>query len=161
MREFRVWAPKARGVELRVGERLVKMTEDGEWWSVRAEPEGDYGFVLDGGDTLPDPRSRWQPNGVNGLSRVVDFSAFEWTDARWQAPPLSSAVIYELHIGTFTPEGTLDAAISRLGSLAELGVTHVELMPLNEFPGDWGWGYDGADLFAPHHAYGGPSGRGL
>jgi maltooligosyltrehalose trehalohydrolase len=157
MREFRVWAPKARGVELRVGERLMKMTEDDGWWSVRAEADGDYGFVLDGGDTLPDPRSAWQPNGVNGLSRVVDFSAFEWTDARWQAPPLSSAVIYELHVGTFTAEGTLDAAISRLGYLAELGVTHVEVMPLNEFPGDWGWGYDGADLFAPHHGYGGPS----
>ncbi len=136
----------------------MTMNPDGSgWWSVRAVADGDYGFVLDGADVLPDPRSPWQPAGVDGLSRVVDFSAFRWTDARWQAPPLSSAVIYELHVGTFTANGTLDSAILRLGYLAELGITHVELMPLNEFPGEWGWGYDGVDLFAPHHAYGGPA----
>ena len=83
---------------------------------------------------------------------------FPWTDAQWQAPPLASAVVYELHVGTFTPEGTFDAAIDRLPHLVELGVTHVELMPVAEFPGDRGWGYDGVDLFAPHHAYGGPDG---
>ena len=96
--------------------------------------------------------------GSTGLSRVVDFSRFEWSDGRWQAPPFSSSVVYELHVGTFTPEGTFDSAIARLRYLADLGITHVELMPVNEFPGDWGWGYDGVDLFAPHHAYGGPVG---
>jgi len=158
MREFRVWAPKASRVDLRVGAKSIAMkSEPGGWWSAHAAADADYGFVLDGSDILPDPRSPWQPNGVHGLSRVVDFSSFQWTDQRWQAPPFSSAVIYELHLGTFTADGTLDSAIPRLAHLARLGITHVELMPLNEFPGDWGWGYDGADLFAPHHAYGGPA----
>jgi maltooligosyltrehalose trehalohydrolase len=158
MREFRVWAPKASRVDLRVGAKSITMkSEPGGWWSAHAVSDADYGFILDGSDVLPDPRSPWQPNGVHGLSRVVDFSAFQWTDAQWQAPPFSSAVIYELHVGTFTAEGTLDSAIPRLGHLVQLGITHIELMPLNEFPGDWGWGYDGADLFAPHNAYGGPA----
>jgi maltooligosyltrehalose trehalohydrolase len=158
MERVRVWAPKAKVVELQAGEELNAMkSEEGGWWSASAPSNADYGFVLDGSDVLPDPRSPWQPNGVHGLSRPVDFSAFQWTDERWQAPPFSSAVIYELHLGTFTEEGTLDSAIPRLAYLTELGITHVELMPLNEFPGDWGWGYDGADLFAPHHAYGGPA----
>lgn len=158
MQRVRVWAPRAKVVELQAGEKPVAMKpEEGGWWSTYAAPDEDYGFVLDGSSVWPDPRSPWQPNGVHGLSRAVDFSAFQWTDARWQAPPFSSAVIYELHVGTFTEQGTLDSAIPRLVYLAELGITHVELMPLNEFPGDWGWGYDGADLFAPHHAYGGPA----
>ncbi len=96
--------------------------------------------------------------GIDGLSRPVDHGAFRWTDANWKAPPLATAVIYELHVGTFTPQGTFDAAIEKLDHLAGLGVTHVELMPVNEFPGARGWGYDGVDLFAPHHAYGGPDG---
>ena len=93
---------------------------------------------------------------MHGPSRFYDHSEFQWSDGKWQAPPLSSALIYELHVGTFTPDGTLDSAISRLDYLADLGVTHVELMPVQEFSGDWGWGYDSVDLFAPHHAYGGP-----
>jgi maltooligosyltrehalose trehalohydrolase len=118
----------------------------------------DYAFVLDSNEPLPDPRSSWQPSGVHGPARVVDHTAFSWTDARWQPGPLSSAVIYELHVGTFTPAGTFEAVIERLGHLVGLGVTHVELMPVAEFPGSRGWGCDGVDLYAPHHAYGGPEG---
>ncbi len=106
----------------------------------------------------PDPRSQWQPNGVHGLSRVYDQTAFAWSDGGWQAPPLARAVIYELHVGTFTPEGTFDAAIERLDYLVELGITHVELMPVAAFPGGQGWGYDGAALFAVTEQYGGPDG---
>jgi maltooligosyltrehalose trehalohydrolase len=117
----------------------------------------DYGFVIDGLEpVLPDPRTQWQPNGVHGESRVVDHALFAWSDSGWQAPPLSSALIYELHIGTFTPEGTLKAAESHLDYLKDLGVTHVELMPIANFPGKRGWGYDGVDLYAPFNAYGEP-----
>ncbi|HUN59341.1 MAG TPA: malto-oligosyltrehalose trehalohydrolase, partial [Candidatus Binataceae bacterium] len=98
------------------------------------------------------------PSGVHGPSRIIDHSAFEWHDRGWNAPVLSSGVIYELHVGTFTAPGTFDAVIERLGHLLELGITHVELMPVAEFSGNRGWGYDGVDLFAPHHAYGGPDG---
>jgi maltooligosyltrehalose trehalohydrolase len=159
--EFSVWAPFAGRVELVAdGERQEMTSAAGGWWrSAHAAPPGiDYGFALDGGDPLPDPRSAWQPNGVHGLSRTVDHGDFDWEDAGWRQAPLSEAVIYELHIGTFTPLGTFDAAIERLPYLAELGVTHLELMPVAEFSGDRGWGYDGVDLFAPHHAYGGPLG---
>jgi maltooligosyltrehalose trehalohydrolase len=162
MKTLRVWAPKPRTVELIVGGKRLPMSRgDRGWWSITADapaPGGDYGFSLDGGDPLPDPRSNFQPYGVHGLSRVVDHGAFRWTDAHWNAPPLSSAIVYELHIGTFTPAGTFDAAIDRLQYLADLGVTHVELMPVAEFSGDRGWGYDSVDLYAPHHAYGGPDG---
>jgi maltooligosyltrehalose trehalohydrolase len=123
-----------------------------------AGPGIDYAFVLDNGEPLPDPRSPWQPHGVHGPSRVVDHAAFPWTDKSWRAGPLASAVIYELHVGTFTLTGTFEAAIERLGHLMDLGVTHVELMPMGEFPGARGWGYDGVDLYAPHHTYGGPEG---
>ncbi|MBI5383147.1 MAG: malto-oligosyltrehalose trehalohydrolase [Verrucomicrobia bacterium] len=132
----------------------VAGTSAGE--DARATTGSDYGFVLDGQGPFPDPRSPSQSAGVHGLSRLVDHAAFSWSDGGFQAPPLSTALVYELHIGTFTPEGTFDAAIERLGHLVQLGVTHVELMPVNEFPGARGWGYDGVDLFAPHHAYGGP-----
>jgi maltooligosyltrehalose trehalohydrolase len=130
------------------------------WWrgDGPATPGVDYAFLLDDGDPLPDPRSPWQPHGVHGASRFYDHSAFRWSDQNWRAPPLSSALIYELHIGTFTQEGTFDSAISRLDHLLELGVTHVELLPVQEFSGDWGWGYDTVDLFAPHHIYGAPDG---
>jgi len=131
----------------------------GGWWGTEvsaAKPGSAYGFVVDDEGPFPDPRSAWQPRGVQELSRVLDQAAFDWTDTGWQARPLSAAVVYELHVGTFTPEGTFAAAIHKLDHLARLGVTHVELMPVGEFPGSRGWGYDGADLFAPHHAYGGP-----
>jgi maltooligosyltrehalose trehalohydrolase len=133
----------------------------GGWWELPLASVGagvDYGYALDGGPPRPDPRSPCQPCGVHGPSRTVDHRAFGWTDQHWQAPPLSSAILYELHIGTFTPAGTFDAAIARLGHLAALGVTHVEIMPVAEFHGTRGWGYDGVDLFAPQHSYGGPDG---
>lgn len=158
---FRVWAPHAKRVDLLLGgERLALVSADGGWWSAEAQasPGDDYAFSLDGGEPLPDPRSPWQPGGPFGPSRMVDHAAFAWSDRRWQAPPLASAVIYELHIGTFTAEGTFEAAIARLDHLAALGVTHVEIMPVAQFPGARGWGYDGVDLYAPQNTYGGPEG---
>jgi maltooligosyltrehalose trehalohydrolase len=128
------------------------------WWEARvqdANPGTDYCFSVDGSKPVPDPRSRWQPYGVHGPSRLVRDD-FAWTDREWNPPPLASAIIYELHIGTFTPEGTFLAAIEKLNAIVELGVTHIELMPVAEFPGKWGWGYDGVDLFAPFHHYGSP-----
>lgn len=156
-----VWAPVAHRVDVEIGgEHLPLTTREDGWWSadVPAGPGSDYAFILDGGEPLPDPRSPWQPSGVHGFSRLVDHQAFPWQDQRWQAGPLSAAVIYELHVGTFTPAGTFEAAIERLDHLVDLGMTHVELMPVNEFSGSRGWGYDGADLYAPHHTYGGPAG---
>ena len=161
-RTFRVWAPLAKALEICVNNVRHPMTpETNGWWKAEvpsAPPGSDCGFILDGEGPFPDPRSPWQPGGVDGLSRTVDHGQFPWTDANWAAPPLSRAVIYELHIGTFTPQGTFEAAIEKLDHLSNLGVTHVELMPVNEFPGARGWGYDGVDLFAPHHVYGGPEG---
>ena len=160
MYHFRVWASLRKKVEVETrGHRHAMERQDDGWWSATvesAQPGSDYTFWLDDEGPFPDPRSPWQPAGVHGPSRVVDHAAFAWSEGGFQAPPLSSAIIYELHIGTFTPEGTFDAAINQLGHLTQLGVTHVELMPVNEFPGSRGWGYDGVDLFAPHHAYGGP-----
>lgn len=162
MATFRVWAPEAKQVELEVrGRRRAMESRDRGWWVLEV-PEAaagdDYAFRVDGSGPRPDPRSRSQPAGPAGPSRLVDPSAFRWTDRGWSAPPLSSAVLYELHVGTFSPEGTFDGAIGRLDHLADLGVTHVELMPVVEFAGERGWGYDGVDLWAPHHAYGGPEG---
>jgi maltooligosyltrehalose trehalohydrolase len=160
MHTFHVWATIPKQVELALGKRRLPMKrgEDG-WWTLEvssAQPGEDYGFVLDDEGPLPDPRSPWQPNGVHAPSRLVDHAAFGWTDSSFKALPLMEAVAYELHVGSFTPEGTFTSAIAKLDHLARLGVTHVELMPLNEFSGNHGWGYDGVDLFAPHHAYGGP-----
>jgi maltooligosyltrehalose trehalohydrolase len=131
---------------------------DDGWWTVELPlaGESDYGFILDGEGPFPDPHSPWQPHGVTGLSRSFSHDSFAWADKDWNPPPLSSAIIYELHIGAFTPSGTFLAAIGKLDHLVDLGVTHVELMPVNEFSGEHGWGYDGADLFAPHHSYGSP-----
>ena len=156
-----VWAPFPGRVELVSGGARREMERrDDNWWFADAElpPGSDYAFSLDGGDPLPDPRSPWQPSGVDGPSRTVDHAAFAWTDAGWSAPALADAVIYELHVGTFTAAGTFEAVIERLDELVELGITHVELMPVVEFSGARGWGYDGVDLYAPHHAYGGPDG---
>ena len=105
-----------------------------------------------------DPRSHWRPYGTAGWSRVVDHGSFEWTDSLWHGVPFAGSVFYELHVGAFTPEGTLAAAAERLAHLVELGVTTIELMPLAELPGARGWGYDGVFLYAPHHVYGGPDG---
>jgi maltooligosyltrehalose trehalohydrolase len=156
-----VWAPFASGVELVLGaDRRPMRRCDGNWWQAdEALPAGtDYAFALDGGEPLPDPRSPWQPSGVHGPSRTVDHAAFAWTDAGWRPPPLRQSVIFELHVGTFSTEGTFDGVIGHLDHLVELGVTHLELMPVAEFAGARGWGYDGVDLYAPHSAYGGPDG---
>jgi len=162
MHEFRVWAPRADRVAVRIGATDYPMSAVGDrgWWSAEVEEAGpgtDYAFVLNEDPTpYPDPRALWMPNGVHAASRVYGTGQFAWSDTRWQAPPLASAIIYEMHVGTFTSEGTFDSAIDRLSHLAELGVTHVEVMPVAEFPGDFGWGYDGVALFAVREAYGGP-----
>jgi maltooligosyltrehalose trehalohydrolase len=162
MHVFEVWAPRAGTMEVKIGNKKFPMEKMSRgYWSAAVEEAGpgtDYGFVIDGLEpALPDPRTQWQPHGVHAESRLVDHSAFAWSDQDWQAPPLSSALIYELHLGTFTPEGTLKAAESRLDYLKALGVTHVELMPIANFPGDRGWGYDGVDLYAIFNAYGEPN----
>jgi maltooligosyltrehalose trehalohydrolase len=162
MTRLRVWAPNAARLELALGDERRPMTrEDGGWWGGEWPDIGagtDYAFSIDGGPPLPDPRTRWQPHGVHGTSRVVDPDAYQWADDGWKPPALSDAVVYELHVGTFSPAGTFDGAIEHLPALAHLGITHVEVMPVNAFPGARGWGYDGVALFAPHEPYGGPEG---
>lgn len=162
MGKLKVWAPDAGLVEIVIGGGRLDMEKgpNGWWWveTPLAEHGADYAFVLDKETPLPDPRSPWQPEGVHGPARILDHEKFPWTDANWRPPPLCSAIIYELHIGTFSPEGTFDGAAKRLDHLIDLGITHVEIMPVAEFSGERGWGYDGVDLYAPHHAYGGPEG---
>jgi len=158
---FEVWAPGATQVDVVGCYRRVAMDgpdEKGWFRAPAADTDVDYAFSIDGGAPLPDPRSEWQPYGVHGPSRRVDHGAFAWTDGDWGAPPLAEAVVYELHVGTFSAEGTFDGAIAHLDHLVELGVTAVEVMPVAEFPGRRGWGYDGVALWAPHSAYGGPDG---
>jgi malto-oligosyltrehalose trehalohydrolase len=157
--EIAVWAPKASKVELDAGGVRHPMGPDGRpgWWRADVQVT-DYSFRLDDGDPLPDPRSLWQPDGINGPSRSYDHSAFSWTDDAWRGVPLSGSVLYELHTGTFTAEGTFDAAITRLDYLRELGITTIELMPVAAYPGQHGWGYDGVNLWAVHDPYGGPDG---
>jgi maltooligosyltrehalose trehalohydrolase len=159
--QFEVWAPQAEDrVTLHCDGAAHAMAPDPEragWWRAEA-PAGDgsrYGFALDGGPVLPDPRTRRQPDGPDGLSAVVDQDRYDWRTP-WPGRGLPGAVLYELHVGTYTPEGTLDAAAARLEHLVELGVTHVELMPLCPFPGRHGWGYEGVSLWAVHEPYGGP-----
>jgi maltooligosyltrehalose trehalohydrolase len=160
MHTFRIWATLPKKVEVQVGGKKYPMSRGkNDWWTAQissAKPGDDYGFILDDAGPFPDPRSPLQPNGVHKLSRLVDQNQFQWTDKKFQAPPLPSAIFYELHVGTFTPAGTFQSAIEKLDHLVALGVTHVELMPVVEFSGERGWGYDGVDLFAPHRAYGAP-----
>ena len=157
-----VWAPDAARVDVVVaGEHRALTREDGGWWGREDEDltEGtDYAFSVDGGEPRPDPRSAWQPEGVHGPSRLVDHATYKWSDQDWRGFHLPSAVLYELHIGTFTPEGTFDGAIERLDHLVELGVDAVSLLPVNAYPGRRGWGYDGVDLYAVQDPYGGPDG---
>lgn len=159
---FRVWAPKRRRVAVAVegaGEHPLRR-EDGGYFSGLVAGIGAgarYRFRLDGEDSLfPDPASRFQPEGPHGPSQVVDAAAYRWTDAAWPGLGLEGQVLYELHVGTFTPEGTWAAAAAKLPLLRDIGVTAVEMMPVNEFPGAFGWGYDGVDLFAPTRLYGAP-----
>ncbi len=180
IREVTVWAPAADSVSVvaapahgggagdapdmsdstRVHEVFAQRGRGG-WW--RAEFPGDprelpYAFRLNGGAPLPDPRSERQPWGVHGPSLRVDHQAFPWSDAGFQQRPLAFSLIYEAHVGTFSPEGDFDGMARRLDHLVDLGVTHLELMPVAGFAGPRGWGYDGVDLYAPHEAYGGPEG---
>ena len=163
MHRFEVWAPRPERVDLVLdgGERRPMARHARGWWWLDVDGAGHgtrYGFALDGGPPRPDPRSPHQPDGVYGLSAVVDHDGFGWHDQGWRGIPLAGAVLYELHVGTFSPAGTFDGAIEHLSHLVDLGVDAVELLPVAEFPGARGWGYDGVDLFAPHHAYGGPHG---
>lgn len=162
-----VWAPLAHRVRVRllggqgatIDERELGRSEAEGWWRAELElSDGDrYGFVLDDGDQVrPDPRSHRQPDGVHAPSAAFDPAAFAWTDAAWTGRQLAGGAIYELHIGTFTPEGTLDAVIGRLDHLVDLGITHVELLPVNAFNGRRNWGYDGVLWYAVHEEYGGP-----
>ncbi|GAA2328487.1 malto-oligosyltrehalose trehalohydrolase [Streptomyces kunmingensis] len=159
--QFEVWAPQAEQVALHCDGATRALERDSDragWWSGQADARDGsrYGFSLDGGPVLPDPRSRRQPDGPDGLSAVVDHDRHAW-HGDWAGRELPGAVLYELHVGTYTKEGTLDAAAERLGHLAALGVTHVELMPLCPVPGRYGWGYDGVSLWAVHEPYGGPA----
>jgi maltooligosyltrehalose trehalohydrolase len=162
MPEFRVWAPRPKRVDLFLGDRRLRMEPSrGGWWHLgveKAGPGADYAFSLDEGPPRPDPRSAFQPAGIDGPSRLVDHGVFAWTDAGWRGMPLAGAVLYELHVGTFSASGTFDGAIEHLDHLVRLGVDMIEIMPVAEFAGRRGWGYDGVDLFAPHHGYGGPDG---
>jgi maltooligosyltrehalose trehalohydrolase len=167
MTEFRVWAPAARQVDVQVTGSSIAMSADRRsgsasgWWSATASdavPDARYAFRLDGGDWLADPRSPRQPDGPAGLSQCYDQAAFDWTDQGWRGVPLAGAVLYEMHVGTFTPEGTFDAAIKRLDHVVALGVDTIEVMPVAAFPGRHGWGYDGISLWAVHEPYGGPDG---
>lgn len=162
---FRVWAPKARSVELLLtasDERVVPMQPEARGYYCVTLDEVDPGrtrylFRLDGNDAWPDPASRFQPDGVHQPSAIAG-SDFDWTDQTWHGIPLSSYIIYELHIGTFSDEGTFDAAIPHLDRLVDLGITAIELMPVAQFPGSRNWGYDGVYPFAAQDSYGGPDG---
>ena len=151
-----VWGPSAASVAICSGGETTPLERDGEYWRGRFAGD-EYVLVADGRE-WPDPCSRWQPEGVRGPSRVLDTSAFEWTDAEWHGLTLDELVIYELHVGTFSDAGTFDGVIPRLAGLRELGVTAIELMPVATFPGERGWGYDGLYTYAAHEAYGGPHG---
>jgi maltooligosyltrehalose trehalohydrolase len=160
--DFAVWAPRPQQVRLDVDGTLHPMTstQDG-WWRavVDAAPDARYGFVLDDDPTvIPDPRSARQPEGVHERSQLWSPSQDAWTDAGWQGRSIEGGVIYELHIGTFTPGGTFDSAIEKLDYLVSLGVDVVEVMPVNAFSGTHGWGYDGVLWYAVHEPYGGPDG---
>lgn len=158
---FSVWAPLAQAVKLELASDTHPMHRgDSGWWSLEqpaVSGETRYRFIVDDGPPRPDPRSRWQPDGVHGASCVWDTAALARRERKPFVPrPLSQAILYELHIGTFTPEGTYAAAQQRLDHVRDLGVTHVEVMPLATFPGERGWGYDGVYFYAPHPAYGTP-----
>jgi maltooligosyltrehalose trehalohydrolase len=162
MPEFGVWAPKPETVRLDIDAAAYPMTRgrDG-WWraTVDAAPDARYGYLLDDDPTvLPDPRSPRQPDGVHERSQLWEPAAQAWTDDGWTGRSVQGALIYELHIGTFTPAGTFDSAIEKLDQLVDLGVDFVEVMPVNAFSGTHGWGYDGVLWYAVHESYGGPDG---
>ena len=161
--EFVVWAPLLQEVAVQIvspQERLLPMQKDEEgYWQVMAsgiEPGTLYFYQLAGANNRPDPASKYQPQGVHGPSEVIDLNAFNWSDTNWGGIPLEEMIIYEIHVGTFTPEGTFEAIIPRLATLRKLGINAIEIMPVAQFPGERNWGYDGVDMFAVQNSYGGP-----
>lgn len=167
---FEVWAPGAdtvtlaltlKGAEGSEPERWPMERGQNGWWRLPVESAGPgdrYGFCVDRGPVRPDPRASSLPDGVEGLAEVVDHASFPWTDRQWRGLHLPGSVLYELHVGTFSPEGTFDGAAAKVEHLARLGIDAVEILPVASFAGDRGWGYDGVGLYAPHRAYGGPDG---
>ena len=161
---FRVWAPAADELTLVIhdgaahGEYSVPRDEEGVFELIvdRAAAGDRYAYRLDGGDCRPDPASRFQPDGVHGPSEVIDPSRFQWTDSRWRGRPAADRIVYELHVGTFSPEGTFAGTHARLEALRDIGVTAIELMPVADFAGRRNWGYDGVCLYAPSRVYGRP-----
>ncbi len=155
---FRLWAPGQERVTLRLADEEREMNRsDNGWFELQAtgvSPGAEYNFVLVDGTVVPDPASRAQKADVNGPSLVIDPSRYRWQNSEWRGRPWIDTVVYEMHIGTFTPEGTFRAAIDKLAYLAELGITIIELLPVSQFGGNRGWGYDGVLLYAPHSAYG-------
>lgn len=165
MRPGWVWAPKAQRVELVLVDRarhkrVLLEPHTHSWWGSDEflEPGTQYGFSLDGGPVLPDPRAQFQPRGLPGPSEVIDHASFFWSGRDYAPPSLAQAVFYELHVGTFSARGDYGGVTERLDHLQGLGITHLELMPLHQFPGRRGWGYDSVQLYAPYHGYGRPEG---
>ncbi len=163
--DFSVWAPFARTIEIVLygsEEKRLSMDRDAAgYWHAHGVPVSHgafYRYRIDGERDRPDPASHAQPEGVHGPSMVVDHHSFIWTDASWKGIALKDLVIYELHVGTFTDQGTFDAVISRIDNLKDLGITAIELMPVAQFPGERNWGYDGVYPFAVQQSYGGPDG---
>ncbi|WP_413733620.1 malto-oligosyltrehalose trehalohydrolase [Sodalis sp. RH21] len=157
---FRLWAPGQDRMTLRLAGEDSEMTQSGDGWfellATGVSPGAEYNFVLADGTVVPDPASRAQKADVNGPSLVIDPTRYDWQNAEWKGRPWEETVVYEMHVGTFTPEGTFQAAIGKLPYLAELGITMIEVLPLSQFGGNRGWGYDGVLLYAPHSAYGTP-----
>jgi maltooligosyltrehalose trehalohydrolase len=157
---FALWAPTAGDVSLVLDDVELPLSADKDGWyrvvSADARPGSRYGYRIDGNLTVPDPASRFQPDDVHGLSLVVDPQSYEWSDTSWTGRPWEETVLYEVHVGTATPEGTYAGLMNKLDSLRELGVTAIELMPIGEFPGRRNWGYDGVLPYAPDAAYGSP-----
>ncbi|ORE93910.1 malto-oligosyltrehalose trehalohydrolase [Aurantimonas sp. 22II-16-19i] len=166
--EFRLWAPSAPSIELALGDAAGKPVDflpmekaDGGWWKIttdRVKPSDPYGFRLESGLVVPDPASRRQFGDVHSLSVLVDPTAYEWKSADWNGRPWEETVFYELHTGTFSPSGDFDGIVERLDYLKETGITAIELLPVAEFGGRRGWGYDGVLLYCPHEVYGGEAG---
>lgn len=162
---FVLWSPLLERVSVRLlgsSDRLIQMEKDecGYHFALVGDlaPGTRYFYHVEDGRHLHDPASRFQPEGVHGPSEIVDTGAFQWTDQNWSGIPLEQSIFYELHVGTYTPEGTFDGVIAQLSQLAELGITTIELMPIAQFPGSRNWGYDGVFPFAPQNSYGGPEG---
>src|SRR5437868_1839094 len=155
--ELTVWAPRARTLDVYAADAMHPLERGEDGLFSGTFPGGEYLIAIDGAESYPDPCSRSQPYGVRGASAVVDPGAFTWTDDAWPGVALDDLVIYELHVGTFTDEGTFDAVIPKLDGLKEIGITAIELMPIGQFPGHRNWGYDGTYVYAAQNSYGGPA----